>query len=96
MQVEQECFWICYSNNDRIEAYILSFSNVNAPVFQMETEEKREKCDMFDIIIQIFFGLFRSDDSDQREFAGCITMVIVVILIIALVFGGIYALTKLL
>jgi hypothetical protein len=51
---------------------------------------------MFDIIVDFILDLFLSEDSDQREIAGCITMVIVVILIIALVFGGIYAITKLL
>ena len=51
---------------------------------------------MFDIIVDFILDLFLSEDSDHREVAGCITMVIVVILIIALVFGGIYAITKLL
>lgn len=51
---------------------------------------------MFEIIVDFILDLFLSEDSDHREVAGCITMVIVVILIIALVFGGIYALTKLL
>ena len=51
---------------------------------------------MFEIIVDFILDLFLSEDSDHREVAGCITIVIVVILIIALVFGGIYALTKLL
>ncbi len=51
---------------------------------------------MFEIIVDFILDLFLSEDSDHREVAGCITMVIVVILIIALVFGGIYAITKLL
>ena len=51
---------------------------------------------MFEIIVDFILDLFLSEDSDHREVAGCITMVLVVILIIALVFGGIYAITKLL
>ena len=51
---------------------------------------------MFEIIVDFILDLFLSEDSDHREVAGCITMVIVVILIIALVFGGIYVITKLL
>ena len=51
---------------------------------------------MFEIIVDFILDLFLSEDSDHREVAGCSTMVIVVILIRALVFGGIYAITKLL
>lgn len=51
---------------------------------------------MFEIIVDFILDLFLSEDSDYREVAGCITMVILVILVIILFFGGIYSITRLL